>query len=149
MARVTSGFSASQLSAVKKASSATQLPFECPQNFNGFSECYAGVVFYDIPANVASPINYTILADSGLFHIDVVRHSSDFETRVLPLQWAVDQVRVPCLSDCGVINVQLAAQAIIELRTGVTVPSPLEWPFTNETNEEQDKRTRLSTFNFV
>ncbi|KAJ7360966.1 hypothetical protein DFH08DRAFT_1074070 [Mycena albidolilacea] len=125
MARVTRGFSASQLGAVKKASSATQLPFECPQNFNGFSECYAGVVFYDIPTNVASPINYTILADSGLFHIDVVRHSSDFETRVLPLQWAVDQ-------------------AIIELRTGVTVPSPLEWPFTNETNEEQDKRTRLS-----
>ncbi|KAF8204260.1 hypothetical protein K438DRAFT_1670421 [Mycena galopus ATCC 62051] len=125
MARVTSGFSASQLSAVKKASSAAELPFECPQNFNGFSECYAAVVFYDIPAEVTSPVNYTILADSGLFHIDVVRHSSDFETRVLPLQWAVDQ-------------------AIIELRTGVTVPTPLEWPFTNETNEEQNTRTRLS-----
>ncbi|KAJ7157322.1 hypothetical protein C8R46DRAFT_1040351 [Mycena filopes] len=131
MARITRGFSDTQLGAVKKASSATQLPFECPQNFNGFSECYAGVVFYDIPANststnpLTSAVNYTILADSGLFHIDVVRHSSDFEMRVLPLQWAVDQ-------------------AIIELRTGVTVPTPLEWPFTNETNEEQDKRTRLS-----
>ncbi|KAJ7726366.1 hypothetical protein B0H16DRAFT_1592682 [Mycena metata] len=125
------GFSDAQLGAVKKAPSAAQLPFECPQNFNGFSECYAGVVFYDIPANsttgnpLTSAVNYTILADSGLFHIDVVRHSSDFETRVLPLQWAVDS-------------------AIIELRTGVTVPTPLEWPFTNETNEEQDKRTRLS-----
>ncbi|KAF8204239.1 hypothetical protein K438DRAFT_1757492 [Mycena galopus ATCC 62051] len=115
MARVTSGFSASQLSAVKKASSGAELPFECPQNFHGFSECYAAVVFYDIPAEVTSPVNYTILADSGLFHIDIVRHTSDFETR-----------------------------AIIELRTGVTVPTPLEWPFTNETNEEQDKRTRLS-----
>ncbi|KAJ7045165.1 hypothetical protein C8F04DRAFT_989821 [Mycena alexandri] len=129
MARITNGFSEAQLGAVKKAPSAAQLPFECPQNFNGFSECYAGVVFYDIPANSTNPltsaVNYTILADSGLFHIDVVRHSSDFETRVLPLQWAVDQ-------------------AIIELRTGVTVPTPLEWPFTNETNEEQDKRTRLS-----
>ncbi|KAF7347231.1 hypothetical protein MVEN_01478000 [Mycena venus] len=125
MARVTSGFSASQLNAVKKASSGPELPFECPQNFNGFSECYAAVVFYDIPANATRPVNYTILADSGLFHIDVVRHSSDFETRVLPLQWAVDQ-------------------AIIELRTGITAPPPLEWPFTNETNEEQDKRTRLS-----
>ncbi|KAJ7655360.1 hypothetical protein B0H17DRAFT_1099089 [Mycena rosella] len=125
MARITSGFSDSQLGAVKQASSGTQLPFECPQNFNGFSECYGGVVFYDIPADATIPVNYTILADSGLFHIDVVRHSSDFETRVLPLQWAVDQ-------------------AIIELRTGVTVPAPLEWPFTNETNEEQDKRTRLS-----
>ncbi|KAJ7447207.1 hypothetical protein FB451DRAFT_1343436 [Mycena latifolia] len=125
MARITSSFSDSQLGLVKQASSATQLPFECPQNFNGFSECYAAVVFYDIPANATNPVNYTILADSGLFHIDVVRHNSDFETRVLPLQWAVDQ-------------------AIIELRTGVTVPAPLEWPFTNETNEEQDKRTRLS-----
>ncbi|KAJ6479217.1 hypothetical protein C8R47DRAFT_1019314, partial [Mycena vitilis] len=125
MDRVMSGFSQSQISAVKQASSGTQLPFECPQNFNGFSECYAGVVFYDIPASATAPVNYTILADSGLFHIDVVRHNSDFETRVLPLQWAVDQ-------------------AIIELRTGATVPTPLEWPFTNETNEEQDKRTRLS-----
>ncbi|KAJ6601121.1 hypothetical protein DFH09DRAFT_1020416 [Mycena vulgaris] len=125
MARLTRGFSDSQLGAVKQASSAVQLPFECPQNFNGFSECYAGIVFYDIPANATNPVNYTILADSGLFHIDVVRHNSDFESRVLPLQWAVDQ-------------------AIIELRTGVTVPAPLEWPFTNETNEEQDKRTRLS-----
>ncbi|KAF8215745.1 hypothetical protein K438DRAFT_1901600 [Mycena galopus ATCC 62051] len=120
MARVTSGFGTSQLSAVKKASSAVELPFECPQNFNGFSECYAAVVFYDIPAEVTSPVNYTILADSGLFHIDVVRHSSDFETRVLPLQWAVDK-------------------AIIELRTNVTVPTPLEWPFTNETNESRTK----------
>ncbi|KAJ7239752.1 hypothetical protein B0H12DRAFT_1204157 [Mycena haematopus] len=125
MAQITTGFSASQLGAVKKASSALELPFECPQNFNGFSECYAGIVFYDIPADATKPINYTILADSGLFHIDVVRHTSDFETRVLPLQWAVDQ-------------------AIIELRTGVTPSTPLEWPFTNETNEEQDKRTRLS-----
>ncbi|KAJ7729088.1 hypothetical protein DFH07DRAFT_218233 [Mycena maculata] len=124
MEHITSGFSASQLAAVKQASSGPALPFECPQNFNGFSECYAAVVFYDIPAN-PSPVNYTILADSGLFHIDVVRHTSDFETRVLPLQWAVDQ-------------------AIIELRTGVTVQAPLEWPFTNETNEEQSKRTRLS-----
>ncbi|KAJ6606797.1 hypothetical protein B0H10DRAFT_1819461 [Mycena sp. CBHHK59/15] len=125
MSHVTKGFSASQLAAVKQAVSATQLPFECPQNFNGFSECYAAVVFHDIPVNASNPVNYTIFADSGLFHIDVVRHNSDFETRVLPLQWAVDQ-------------------AIIELRTGVTVPNPLEWPFTNETNEEQSKKTRLS-----
>ncbi|KAJ7606783.1 hypothetical protein FB45DRAFT_847352 [Roridomyces roridus] len=124
IARMTNGFTQTQLDAVKKASSGEELPFECPQNFNGFSECYAAVIFYDIPAD-GSPVNYTILADSGLFHIDVVRHNSDFETRVLPLQWAVDQ-------------------AIIELRTGVTVPTPLEWPFTNETNEEQSKRTRLS-----
>ncbi|CAK5265997.1 unnamed protein product [Mycena citricolor] len=125
MSHITSGFTDSQRRAVKQASSAAELPFSCPQNFNGFSECYAAVVFNDIPADATRPVNYTIFSDSGLFHIDVQRHSSDFETRVLPLQWAVDQ-------------------AIIELRTGVTVPAPLEWPFNNETNEEQDKRTRLS-----
>ncbi|KAK7049037.1 hypothetical protein R3P38DRAFT_3307634 [Favolaschia claudopus] len=115
MARITSGFSASQHSAVRQVPTAAQLPFECPQNFNGFSECNAGLVFYDIPANVTSPVNYTILADSRLFHIYVVHHTSDLETR-----------------------------AIIELRTGVTFPAPFEWPFTNKTNEEQDTRTRVS-----
>ncbi|KAJ7083365.1 hypothetical protein B0H15DRAFT_785012 [Mycena belliarum] len=124
MARVTRDFSKSQLGLVKQASSGSQLPLECPQNFNGLSECYAAVIFNDIPANSGTPVNYTILADSGLRHIDVVKHNSDFETRVMPLQWAIDQ-------------------AIIELRTGVTVPAPLEWPFTNDTNEEQEKRTRL------
>ncbi|KAJ7083357.1 hypothetical protein B0H15DRAFT_911901 [Mycena belliarum] len=124
MARVTRGFSSSQLRLVKQASSGSQLPLECPQNFNGLSECYAAVIFNNIPANPTTPINYTILADAGLLHIDVVRHKGDFETRVLPLQWAIDQ-------------------AIIELRTGVTLPAPLEWPFTNDTNEEQKKRTRL------
>jgi ATP-binding cassette subfamily A (ABC1) protein 3 len=96
MDRMMSGFSKAQVDQVKQASSGPELPFECPQNFNGFSECYAAVVFYDIPANTSSPVNYTILADSGLFHIDVVHHNSDFETRVLPLQWAVDQVRAAC-----------------------------------------------------
>ncbi|KAF7302390.1 hypothetical protein HMN09_00872700 [Mycena chlorophos] len=115
MAHITSGFSKDQLSAVKKASSGPELPFECPQNFNGFSECYAAVIFYDIPANTSKPVNYTILADSGLIHIDVVKHSSDFELR-----------------------------AIIELRTGITLDPPREWPFTNETNTEQSDRTRLS-----
>ncbi|KAJ7083358.1 hypothetical protein B0H15DRAFT_422992 [Mycena belliarum] len=141
MARVTRGFSGAQLRLVKQAASGTQLPFECPQNFNGFSECYAAVIFNAVPASPTTPINYTILADSGLFHVDVVRHKSDFETRVLPLQWAVDQVRGSGTPRCARLTV---GQAIIELRTGVTVPAPLEWPFTNETNEEQDKRTRLS-----
>ena len=36
-------------------------------------------------------------------------------------------------------------QAIIELRTGVQTPTPLEWPFTMETNTEQFTKLRLST----
>ncbi|KAJ7822826.1 hypothetical protein B0H14DRAFT_3726268 [Mycena olivaceomarginata] len=66
---------------------------ECPQNFNGFSGCYAGVVFSDIPRNNASaPITYTIMGQSGLNRIDVMHEKGDYERRVMPLQWAVDQV---------------------------------------------------------
>jgi len=35
-------------------------------------------------------------------------------------------------------------QAIIELRTGTPAVTPLEWPFSNETNEEEALRLRLS-----
>jgi ATP-binding cassette, subfamily A (ABC1), member 3 len=95
MAHITASFSSRQLSAVKKVASPSEIPSQCPQNFNLFSECFAAIVFNDIPANAsaAKPVNYTIRADSGLRHIDVMKHISDFELRILPLQWAVDQVR--------------------------------------------------------
>lgn len=66
----------------------------CPQNFNLFSECFAAVVFEGMPsaANASAPVNYTIMVDGGLFHVDVVKHTSDYEERVLPLQWALDSV---------------------------------------------------------
>lgn len=40
----------------------------------------------------------------------------------------------------------LKMEAIIELRTNVSVPTPLEWPFTRETNEEQNTLIRLSEY---
>ena len=92
MSHVTSGFSDEQLGAVKQASSADVIPSLCPQNFNLFSECWAGVVFNSLPSAADDPVNYTIRADGGLFHIDVVSHNSDYEKRILPLQWAVDSV---------------------------------------------------------
>ncbi|KAI0321250.1 hypothetical protein OF83DRAFT_1100473 [Amylostereum chailletii] len=128
MTHVTQGLSDKQRRAVRKAASADVIPASCPQNFNLFSECFAAVIFNSIPPlnhSDALPVNYTIRADGGLFHIDVVKHKSDYERRILPLQWAVDQ-------------------AIMELRTGQSTPTPLQWPFTQETNEEQSTRTRLS-----
>lgn len=127
IARITQNFTTSQSAAVRQLDSPDDIPAACPQNFNLFSECFAAIAFYDIPANgsATNPINYTIRADAGLAHIDVVKHSSDFEKRILPLQWAIDQ-------------------AIIELHTGERVPTPFQWPFTQETNEERDTRTRLS-----
>ncbi|KAG5653903.1 hypothetical protein H0H81_009495 [Sphagnurus paluster] len=127
MARITNSFTPYQLGAVKKVDSPAEIPLACPQNFNFLSQCFAAIAFNDIPANSSSgrPVNYTIRADSGLSFIDVVKHTSDFEKRILPLQWAVDQ-------------------AIIELKTGVQLPTPLEWPFSQETNKEQRENIRLS-----
>jgi hypothetical protein len=102
MAHITQGFTSSQLNAVEKAVTPDEIPSFCPQNFNLFSECFAAVAFNYLPtaANDTNPIDYTIRADGGLFHIDVVRHTSDFEKKVLPLQWAVDKVCImfPCAS---------------------------------------------------
>ncbi|KAJ7137890.1 hypothetical protein C8R44DRAFT_975855 [Mycena epipterygia] len=123
MTRITSGFSARQLKTVKQVSTTDEVIGECPQNFNGFSDCYMGVVFYDIPRNASAPVNYTLMADSGLARIDVVHHTGDFETRVMPLQWAIDQ-------------------AIMELKSGINVSVPLEWPFTRETNAEEASTIR-------
>lgn len=97
MSSVTSSFSPKQLDAVKQVESPDDIPSSCPQNFNLFSDCFAAVAFNSIPAEnntLAEPFNYTIRADGGLSHIDVVKHSSDYEIRVLPLQWALDSVSI-------------------------------------------------------
>ncbi|KAF9011286.1 hypothetical protein BDQ17DRAFT_1298756 [Cyathus striatus] len=127
MSRITSPFTDLQRSLVKQVASADDIPAECPQNFNLFSECFAAIIFEDIPGPGSSgrTVNYTLRADAGLSFIDVEKHTSDFELRILPLQWAIDK-------------------AIIELQTGVELQTPLEWPYTIETNEEQSTDIRLS-----
>ncbi|TFK42170.1 hypothetical protein BDQ12DRAFT_710453 [Crucibulum laeve] len=126
MDRITSSFSQAQKDRVKKVGAASDIVTECPQNFNLFSECFAAIVFNDIPnEGNSNPVNYTIRADAGLAFINVEKHTSDFEKRILPLQWAIDK-------------------AIIEGQTGVQLQTPLEWPYTIETNEEQDTGIRLS-----
>ena len=90
MARVTREFSGAQRAGVVQLARAADVPGACPQNFNLFSECFAAVVF---DAAEGGTLNYTLRADAGLFHIDVTKHNSDYEKRLLPLQWAVDSVR--------------------------------------------------------
>ncbi|KAI0714652.1 P-loop containing nucleoside triphosphate hydrolase protein [Earliella scabrosa] len=125
ISRITRDFSDKQLGAVRRLDSPEQIPLACPQNFNLFSECFAAVAFNSLPGPDGTlPLNYTLRADGGLFHIDVTKHSSDYELRLLPLQWAIDS-------------------AIIELQTGNAPQTPLEWPFTQETNEEQFTDIRL------
>ncbi|KAG1763849.1 hypothetical protein EDD22DRAFT_482473 [Suillus occidentalis] len=127
MARITSNFTPNQLQAVKQVATPADIPSQCPQNFNMFSQCFAGIAFNSLPINATdtAPINYTIIADGGLAHINVYSHTSDFETRMLPLQWALDQ-------------------AIIDLKSGQGVPTPMEWPYNQETNQQQATNTRLS-----
>ncbi|KAI0789486.1 P-loop containing nucleoside triphosphate hydrolase protein [Abortiporus biennis] len=128
MTQISSSFSENQVQAIKKVDSPSDIPSACPQNFNLFSECFAAIAFNSFPTsnpNDSTPLNYTIMGDGGLFHIDVVKHTSDYEMRVLPLQWAIDR-------------------AIVELRTGIQLPTPIEWPFTEATNEEQFTDIRLS-----
>jgi ATP-binding cassette subfamily A (ABC1) protein 3 len=96
MAHITASFTPHQLKAVRQVQTAADIIRACPQNFNFLSECFAAVSFSDIPANSSAgkPVIYTIRADSGLVFIDVKNHKSDFEKRVLPLQWAIDEVRL-------------------------------------------------------
>ncbi|KAF9235155.1 hypothetical protein BU15DRAFT_78326 [Melanogaster broomeanus] len=127
MAHITSGFNQNQLRNIKQVASPSDIPSSCPQNFNRHSECYAAIAFNYLPTSPTdtTPINYTISADGGLTYINVYSHTSDFETRILPLQLAMDD-------------------AIISLRSGQSIPTPLEWPYTKETNEQQSTDTRLS-----
>ena len=92
MARVLSGFSDKQLGSVRQLA-VKDVGSTCLQNFLGTSSCFAAVSFESIPAaGVNQTLNYTIRYDSSLGWVDVKNHKSDFERRILPLQWAIDRV---------------------------------------------------------
>ncbi|PIL31191.1 ATP-binding cassette transporter [Ganoderma sinense ZZ0214-1] len=130
MARVLGGFSGKQLGSVRQVGE-DEIASTCLQNFLGTSNCFAAVSFEGIPAaGVNQTLNYTIRYDSSLGFVDVKNHKSDFERRILPLQWAIDS-------------------SIIELETGVTPATPLEWPFTLSTDEEEYDSIRLAYVGFV
>jgi ATP-binding cassette, subfamily A (ABC1), member 3 len=92
IAQITSGFSASQIASVRRVATPQDIPNACPQNFNLFSQCFAAISFNSFGQNNTMPLNYTISADAGLYHVDSISHTSDYELRILPLQWAVDKV---------------------------------------------------------
>lgn len=130
MQRVMLPFNQKQRNNVKKVASADQVPSTCPENFIGLSQCYAVVIFEGLPTkgdpeSSKQPFNYTLRADSGLVYINVVKHTSSMEQRVMPLQWAVDS-------------------AYIELVASATPYLPREWPFTQLDNTEQMTQIRMS-----
>lgn len=92
MARVTRGFSGKQLGATRKLTN-EEMSVLCTQNPSSKSQCFAGIIFEHIGAADSNfPVNYTIIADSSLGFVDVRGHKSDYERRILPLQWAVESV---------------------------------------------------------
>lgn len=90
---ITDGFSSHQLGAIVKVDTSQDIIDRCPENFNLFSECWAGLSFQLMPNATNASATYTIYVDGGLSHVDVVQHTSDSEERTLPLQWAVESVR--------------------------------------------------------
>lgn len=98
IAQITSNFTPQQLKNVHKLESLNAIRASCPQNLNGISPCFAGIGFTNrlndtnMPATFFTIVNYTIFADSGLSYISPTNHNSDFEKRILPLQWSLDKV---------------------------------------------------------
>lgn len=98
MSRVVEGFTPTQLAGVKKVASVSVIPLACPQTLNELSTCFAAIQFNDFletPADLDNIdiISYTLLSDGARSTVDVVKHGGDSMDKIMPLQWAIDQVR--------------------------------------------------------
>jgi hypothetical protein len=97
MSKVVDGFTAAQLAGVKKVGSASDIPLACPQTLNQVSDCFAAIQFNSVNESLHNSVNvtsYTLISDGSRASIDVVDHRGDFEQKILPLQWAMDHVRL-------------------------------------------------------
>lgn len=96
MSIVTKPFSAAQLNAVNKVGSTDEVTLACPSNYNSRSPCFAAVTFTGLPTpeNASAPLEYYITGDAGLTFVNAPGHGSDYEKHILPLQWAIDSVRI-------------------------------------------------------
>ena len=85
--------------------------------------------------------NYTILGDLGLISVNTEDPSDDdVSTRFLPIQWAIESVRIsPLLND---EESRLKQQNFIALATGTEPAAPLSWQYTTQTQEELDESQR-------
>lgn len=97
---------------------------ECPQNLNGFSECFAALVFTEVDPD-SQTLNYTLRADFGYGTVNTADPTKDdAQARLIPLQWSVEA-------------------SFIELVTGDLPDPPQIWGYTSETQHEYDaRRTR-------
>ncbi|KAG8774772.1 hypothetical protein FRC12_001832 [Ceratobasidium sp. 428] len=129
-----SNLSPAQQSRLKPLESRDAIQRACPSNFNLISECFAVLVFDYVPTGASDtrPMNYTMRVDGGRTAVDVEKHTSDYEKVTLPVQWAVDRAAMQLLG----VNVN-------------SIPTPQEWPYTQESNEESKLNRRLSYLDII
>ena len=121
---VLDGLQPRQRSLVRQVANDQQLGFACPQAFNGLSPCFGAISFSNITAQ--GSVSYTIRQDPGLNRVKVGTNSGDAETRTLPLQFAIDS-------------------AILQLNNADASfysQSPLEQPYSQQTNADQSESQR-------
>jgi len=95
MDHVTANFTQQQLDGVVQAKDEDELLSKCLGNLNNASPCYITITFQNIPTastTDTSSFNYTLMSDYGVYRVNIDKHSSDFETKVVPAQWAIDSV---------------------------------------------------------
>ncbi|TFK42145.1 hypothetical protein BDQ12DRAFT_703521 [Crucibulum laeve] len=132
MSQVTRGFSDTQLNSVHRFNSTSQINSLCVTSFNGASPCFVAISFDVIPNVLAGdtrPVSYTIRTPE-MAHVDVIKHDSDVELSLIPIQWAVNQ-------------------AIIQLVTATEIPTPNELPFTTQTTAQHNDELRRSYLNLA
>ncbi|KAG8965929.1 hypothetical protein FRC03_012765 [Tulasnella sp. 419] len=105
MSLITEGFDEGQMSRVIRISHADDLVTACPPNFQQVSDCF-GAVLFDSPFT-SRPLHYTILSNIGEFpQVDVENHVGVIETKLFPLQWAVDKALIRFSGGAAVGNLQ-------------------------------------------
>jgi hypothetical protein len=92
MDRVTSQLTPQQRTAIRRVSP-DNIRDECPIELHRRQSCFLAVSFDSISAQGSSFFNYTIYSQRR-YEVDVKGHDTFQEQTILPLQWAIDQVRL-------------------------------------------------------
>jgi ATP-binding cassette, subfamily A (ABC1), member 3 len=92
MDRVTSQLAPQQRPAVRRVSSPDDIRDACPIELHQRQSCFLAVSFDAVSAKGSSFVNYTIYSKQN-HQVDVKNHDTFEEQTLLPLQWAIDQVR--------------------------------------------------------
>lgn len=99
MNQFSKNFTSKQRNALKEVENTDQVRSTCILNFSGASGCFSTITFDTIPTaslNDSRPVAYTVRYDNGaeVQNVDVTKLNNVFETKLLAVQWALDQASV-------------------------------------------------------